>query len=171
MKPLKNWLKRGPLFEFLQRIRYRISPFPRRSKNSYITNTKVFPIQDNVVLETSYLGPEYGPGPVASVYIYDQEVMRLDCLGGDAGHYHVNLTQSLFYPRGQTARLYFPNGSVEQHIEMAAFQLRRNLDYARRQNYRQRIRAVKLDQDKLDQVANEMTNELLRLYRETTATS
>jgi len=166
MNWLKRWIKHGPLFELLQRIRYRIRPFPRRSSHSYISHVNVFPIQENVVLETSYMGPEFGPGPVASIYIFDHEVMRLDCLGGDRGHFHVNMTQSLFRPNGENARFYFPEGTVEEHIECAAFQLRRNLDYARSQNYRRRVRSVELDRSRIEVVSRQMREELRRLHRQ-----
>jgi hypothetical protein len=164
---LKKWLKNSPLFGILQRIRYRLRPFPRRSSKSYLTDVKTFPIQEGVVLETYCLGPPFGPCPAASVYIHDEEVMRLDCIGGVEGHFHVNLTQSLFYPGGEQARFYFPDGTVAEHIENAEFQLRHNLDYARRQNYKRSIREIQIDKAKLDDVAGQMKAELLRLDLET----
>jgi hypothetical protein len=160
---LRTWLRNSCLFEFLQRARYTISQLPRRSSKSYITNVKAFEVQKNVVVETYRLGPPFGPCPAASVYIYDDEVMRFDCIGGSEGHFHVNLTQARFCPGGERSRFYFPEGSVARHIENAEFQLRRNFDYARRQNYRRRVRATQIDQAKLNDVAGQMKAELLRL--------
>ena len=121
-------------------------------------------------METYCLGPPFGPCPAASVYVHDEEVMRLDCIGGAKGHFHVNMTQALFYPGGERARFYFPEGTVAEHIENAEFQLRKNLDYARRQNYKRSIREIQIDQAKLDHVAGQMKVELLRLDRETSGT-
>ncbi len=57
-----------------------------------------------------------GPGPGASVYVLGDEVMRFDCFGSDLGHYHFNVRQSRFVPNGESTRIYFSPGSVEDHI-------------------------------------------------------
>ena len=160
---LNKCLRNSWLFEFLQRARFSISQIPRRSSKSYITNLKVFPVQEGVVVETYCLGPPFGPCPAASVYIQGDEVMRFDCIHGGEGHFHVNLTQARFCPGGERSRFYFPEGTVAQHIENADFQLRRNLDYAVRQNYRRRVRVTQIDQATLCAVADQMKAELLRL--------
>ena len=73
--------------------------------------------------------PTVGPGPGASIYIRDDEVMRFDCFGSDLGHYHFNIRQAKFFVNGEKTRIFFPEGTVQDHIDQAAVQLRRNLDY------------------------------------------
>ena len=41
-----------------------------------------YPIQDNVVLQAYWRDDAGGRGPAASLYVYDDEIMRFDCFGG-----------------------------------------------------------------------------------------
>ena len=76
-----------------------------------------YPIQENVRLEVYWRDDRAGRGPAASLYVYDDEVLRLDCFDGDQGHCHVNIRQN----KGH--RWYYPEGTVQQHIERSAFEL------------------------------------------------
>ena len=58
-----------------------------------------YPIQDDVRLEVYWRNDRAGYGPAASVYAYNQEILRLDCFGeakkhGGKGHCHINLKQT-----------------------------------------------------------------------------
>ena len=63
-----------------------------------------YPIQDNVRLESYWRDDAGGRGPAASLFVYDDEIMRFDCFGGDNGHCHFNLRQT----RGR--RWMYPDG-------------------------------------------------------------
>lgn len=67
-------------------------------------------------MEVYWVSEPVGPGPGASVYVLGDEVMRFDCFGSDLGHYHFNVRQSRFVPNGESTRIYFSPGSVEDHI-------------------------------------------------------
>jgi hypothetical protein len=78
-------------------------------------------------LEVYWLDAPLGAGPAASWYMAGVEVMRFDCLSPDQAHMHVNLWQSAVLARDSLPRLHFPPGTVEEHIERAAYELRVNL--------------------------------------------
>jgi hypothetical protein len=115
-------------------------------------------------MEVYWVAEPVGPGPGASIYIHNDEVLRFDCFGSDLGHYHFNIRQSRFVPSGELTRIYFPPGTVPEHIENAAMQFRRNLDYGRGMNLDPKVRGVKIDAAAIDRAAELMRRELLRIY-------
>ena len=44
-----------------------------------------YPVQDDVRVEVYWRSDRGGHGPAASLYFYDDEVLRFDCFGGDEG--------------------------------------------------------------------------------------
>ncbi len=164
---LKTWLIRryqaSFLFEVRQRLKGLYRPRPLRSCRSYIHDVRRHAIQDQIFMEVYWVAPPVGPGPGASIYIRDDEVMRFDCFGADLGHYHFNVRQAKFFPDGETTRIFFPAGTVQDHIENAVVQLRRNLDYGRGMNTDARIRAVRIDQRAVDQAAAWMRDQLMQI--------
>ncbi len=116
-------------------------------------------------MEIYWVSEPVGPGPGASIYIGDDEVMRFDCFGSVEGHYHFNVRQSKFVPDGELIRIYFPPGTVADHINNAAIQLRRNLVYGRGTNLDPKVRTVKIDQQAIDEAAELMQQELTRIAR------
>ena len=162
---MKKWLvqryQTSSVYELRQRLRGLYKPRPLRSCRTYIHDLVTREIQDQIFMEVYWVSPPVGPGPGASIYIIDDEVMRFDCFGSDAGHYHFNIRQSKFLPNGEKTRIFFPDGTVEDQIENATVQLRRNLDYGRGLNTDPRIRAVKIDQTAVDEAAEWMRDELL----------
>ena len=72
-----------------------------------------YPIQDNVRLQSYWRDDAGGRGPAASLYVYDDEIMRFDCFGGDNGHCHFNLRQT----RGR--RWMYPEGTFKDHIQQS----------------------------------------------------
>ena len=105
--------------------------------------------------------PEAGPG--ASVYACGEEVLRLDCFGSDRGHMHTNPHQARRYPLGLQARLFFQDGSIEDHVERARFELTRNLAATLAVNRRRRIRGIRLDEAALAERAGWMRRRMLAL--------
>ncbi|MBV7339724.1 hypothetical protein KFU94_68230 [Chloroflexi bacterium TSY] len=119
-----------------------------------------YPIQDNVRLEVYWREDRGGRGPAASLYAFDDEILRLDCFGGDQGHCHVNMKQN----RGQ--RWYYPEGTAQEHIRQAAFDLRMNTVFCLRSNNDEKVQKLKIEPEKLDVVSSEMERKMLEFANE-----
>jgi hypothetical protein len=115
------------------------------------------PVQENVWVETYWRDDPAGRGPCASLYLGDIELLRFDCFDGDQGHCHVNMSQT----GGQ--RWYYPPGTVRQHIDRTAFEISRNVPFALRTNQDPAIRDMKIDPEKLKEVAQQTRERLLEL--------
>jgi hypothetical protein len=163
-----NWLiekyRSSHIFEFRQRLRDQFKPRVLRSCRTYIHDLVTYPVQDHIFMEVYWVSEPVGPGPGASVYIHGDEVLRFDCFGSDLGHYHFNIRQARFLPSGELTRIYFPEGSVPDHIDHAVLQFRRNIDYGRGMNLDPKVRAVKIDADAVDRAAALMRREMARIY-------
>lgn len=108
---------------------------------------------------------EAGEGPAASLYILSEEVLRLDCLGGDRGHMHFNMREAMITPGGGSTRIYFEPGTMADHIERAVFHLKKNSDYGIGLNPGPRIRKVVLDRDRLAVAAEWMRQTMTELRK------
>lgn len=116
-----------------------------------------YTIQDNVRLESYWRDDAGGRGPAASLYVYDDEIMRFDCFGGDNGHCHVNLRQT----RGR--RWMYPEGSFQDHIRQSLFDLRANVNFCLQTHQEARVQAVDIDRHRLEAAAKQMETHLLSL--------
>lgn len=149
-------------------LRRRLAQFVRsrggptlRSARGTIRDVESATVQEGLELEVYWVEPEEGPG--ASVYARGEEVLRLDCFGGDRGHMHTNPHQARRYPLGLQARLFFPEGTIEDHVERARFELARNLAATLVVNRRRRIRTLRLDEAALAERADWMQRRMLAL--------
>ncbi|MDZ7736274.1 MAG: hypothetical protein U5P41_09350 [Gammaproteobacteria bacterium] len=118
-----------------------------------------------------WLREPLGPAPASSLYIFDDEVLRLDCLGGEAGYLHMNMKQSRLLPQGVSARLYFSPGSVNDHIDRAVFELMHNLHYLQILNRNRRIRRLKVDRAELTRAAEWMRERMQALIEQRSGNS
>lgn len=172
---LKLWLQkryqRSVLFELRQRTRDLFRARPLRSCRTYIQDVTTHTIQDDVVMEVYWVSEPVGPGPGASIYMHGDEVLRLDCFGSDLGHYHFNVRQSRFLPKGELTRIYFQPGTVQQHIDNGVFQLVKNLDYGRGMNVDPKVRLIELDPDAINVAAKFMRQEMMRINTERAETA
>jgi hypothetical protein len=114
-----------------------------------------FPVQENVWVEAYWRDDAAGRGPCASLYMGENELLRFDCLAGDKGHCHVNMSQT------DGPRLYYPPGTVRQYIDRTAFEIGRNVQFALRTNPDPTIRATRIDPEKLKEVAQQTRERLL----------
>ena len=114
-----------------------------------------YPIQEHVRLDVYWRDDRAGRGPAASLYVYDEEVLRLDCFDGDQGHCHMNLRQN----RGQ--RWYYPVGGVKDHIKRSAFELGANTPACISMNHDPQVQAVKTDPENLKKAAALMEGKML----------
>ena len=116
-----------------------------------------YPIQEDVLLQVYWRDDAGGRGPAASLYVYDDEIMRFDCFGGDNGHCHFNLRQT----RGR--RWMYPEGSFQDHIQQSIFDLQTNLTFCLRTHQDERIQGIQIAQENLKQAAHKMETYLLEL--------
>lgn len=162
-----EWLRRryhaSVFFELRQRFRSSLRPRSLRSQRDYIGDLVTVPIQENVFMEIYWVSEPVGPGPGASIYIHEDEVMRFDCFGSDLGHYHFNIRQSCFVPAGELTRIFFPQGSIQDHIDNAVVQVCRNLDYGRGMNLDPKVRTVPIDQEAINHAADVMKKEMMKI--------
>ena len=123
------------------------------------------PIQDGVRLEVYWAADQsdgLGGGPAASLCVFDDEILRLDCFGGNNGHYHFN-PQQTWLVRPGPLRLYVPDGTHEDHIEQATFVLARYVPAVQGMNRDPRIRCVRIDTARLAEVSTEMRETMYKL--------
>lgn len=154
-----------PLYFAIQRLRGRT--VMRSAERDCVHDLETIQIQDHMTLDVYWFESEVGVGPAASLYVYDDEVMRLDCFGGDAGHLHFNMRQS---SRNGGGRFYFLPGTIEEHIDRATFDLTRNFDFCQRRNRIHKIRHLDVDCDQLERAAELMSVKMHELLAQRVAT-
>lgn len=102
-------------------------------------------IQDGVRLDVYWLRAPLGSGPAASLYVFGEEVVRLDCLPQAVGHLHTNVAQWSLITPGRDIRQYLPPAPVEAHIERAEHEIAANIPFATGQSLRRKIRNLQVD--------------------------
>ncbi len=152
-----------PVYYWLRRYR---KPRPPRSAKPTVKNLRTLTIDEHVRLEVYWLDSPQGTGPAASLYVGDEELLRLDCFGGTTGHMHLNLGQTARTPNASSARFYFPAGTVEDHIQRAAFEVKANTAYCQRVHRDPGVRELEIDVDRLSAAADDMSATMLRLLAE-----
>lgn len=118
-----------------------------------------YPIQENVRLEVYWRDDAGGRGPAASLYVYDDEIMRFDCFGGNNGHCHFNLRQT----RGR--RWMYPHGSCQDHIKQSLFDLRTNLTFCLKTHQDEQIQEIQIARESLEQAVGKMEVQLLEFAK------
>ena len=118
-----------------------------------------YPIRENLRLDVYWRDDKAGFGPAASVYAFDEEVMRLDCFGeakkqGGKGHCHMNLKQT-----GGRQWMY-PPGSVSEHIEDAMHDLRQNLNFCLATNNEEKVQDIKVSSATIEPIAEKAEKDL-----------
>jgi hypothetical protein len=135
----------------------------RRAASVGVGPSTILPLSENAFVEVYWVNEEFGPGPSASVYVENDEVMRLDAFGGRRGHMHFNTLQARQLPKGGVARMYFVEGDIFAHIDRSAFELQVNLAYALKTNRDPSIRRFRVDPQKLSVVAERMRDAMRQL--------
>jgi hypothetical protein len=139
----------------------------RRRRTKFTTERDVRWIEvDHVARIATYWSdvPDVGTGPSASVFVLDEEVLRLDCFGGGRGHMHLNPEQiEALAPR--TPRIFLGTGTVESEIERARYEVVFNTEAAVLANGLRRVRRHRLDHERLMQAADEMHHRMAELVQ------
>jgi hypothetical protein len=141
---------------------------PRTELDNASDHRSICP-QEGVRLEVYWADVRHvGRGPCVSLFVLLEEVMRLDCLGGNQGHMHINPDQvSLLVGWDITPRYFFPPGSRRDHIDRAVFEITTNTVAALQSNQLARIRNFPLNRKSLADATLQMRaymNELLERH-------
>jgi hypothetical protein len=114
-------------------------------------------IQPHAYLVAFWKNLDNGIGPGFSLYVYDQEVLRYDCFGGEAGHYHVMGLS------GGAIVAPLENISRKRQVEQSIADLpSASLKYLSAHCV-PRIRAFKLDNKKADEVSEQVQRWMLEV--------
>jgi len=142
-----------------KRLRLHATATGRRTLGLYerpIRDIVVYEIQSHVKVAVYWKALPNGGGPGASLYVYDEEVLRFDCFGAGRGHYHANLSTAGWGPKADEHRLFFREQAVAEQIERAGFELMTNVGYYLRRNRDPRVRDTVLDPQRLAAAVEQM---------------
>jgi hypothetical protein len=119
-----------------------LSPHPGRLFPDYSqrNDLQMVPVSDEVRLEVFWKDLAHGKGPAVSLFILEEEILRIDCFGSERPHLHA----SFFMPAEGESRLFMPEATVEAQIERAKFELCRNFGYYQARVLNEKIRQVQL---------------------------
>ena len=145
---------------WVKRLLYPLVPWRSRRMSQNVSQVSTLQLAPHVHLDVCWVGPAAGPGPAASFYVHDDEVLRLDCFGGEAGHLHINMKQLRRIPNAGTPRFYLLPGSAREQVEQGVFLLRRNLDFCLRTNASSRVRAFRPEPEQLEEAAEFMRSRM-----------
>jgi hypothetical protein len=109
------------------------------------------PMGDDARLEVFWKDLEIGRGPAVSVFVCDEEILRIDCFGPGSGHMHA----AFFLPAEGEDRLFLPEPTIREQIRRAEFEIARNLEYYRCRVSNPAIRDLTLDADRIADAAAE----------------
>ncbi len=165
---VEDALKRLSLFvvppEFLYRFWHRRRKGLPRTEDGTTEELRSIAVQDGVRLDVYWTVVAQGAGPCASLFVLDEEVLRLDCFAGSKAHMHLNPVQlNLPLPWRITPRISFPPGSARAQIERAAFELEMNAGTGLQMNQLARIREFRIGPEALAEAAEQMKNYMLEL--------
>ncbi len=158
---LENSIKQLALTLLPHRLLYwlwhlRRKGLPRTGDDNAL-DLRVISVQEGVRLEVYWNTNPLGPGPAASLFVLDEEVLRVDCFGGKTGHMHINPVQAnLPLAWETTPRYFFPPDTVEGHIDRSLFELTTNTPAALKTNQLARIRNFPIQKKSLTDAALEM---------------
>ncbi len=115
--------------------------------NRPIEDVELIPIQPDSYLAvySKRYGTNVGPG--VSLYVFENEIIRFDCFGGDRGHYH-SLPCLSALPGNE--RIDFSSDSIEAQIDQVRAEITGNYIAHLARHFRRRIREFKFDQARLE---------------------
>jgi hypothetical protein len=150
--------------EFLYRIWHRRRKGMPRSEDGTTEELRSIAVQNDVRLDVYWTVVAQGAGPCASLFVLDEEVLRLDCFAGHTAHMHLNPVQlNLPLPWSVTPRIAFPPGSMEEQIERASFEIVTNTKAVLQMNQLTRFRQFSIKRSALETAAKAMKSYMLEL--------
>jgi hypothetical protein len=123
---------------------FRATAGDRRTALPTAADVQPFEVQPGVEVAAYWSTvPGVGTGPSASVYVHDEEVLRIDVFGNEHGHMHLNPGQIRL--QRATVRFAFPPEPLDRQMARGLFELRCNTPAAAAHNLRRRVRSCALD--------------------------
>ena len=132
-----------------------------RPKSELRNDCRDIPVCEGVYVQVYWKRLKLGKGPALSLFMLDEEILRIDCFGKGAGHMHV----AFFLPHEGENRLWMHESTIADQIERARFELYRNHRYYQCRIPNPNIRAIKLDREKMKAVS-EQAYEIMRGFAE-----
>jgi len=100
-------------------------------------------------------------GPVACLVVHGSDIVRFDCVENARGHYHV-ASRYPFGPRkALVGEIYLPEKTLEEQVDRAIFELRRNSGHFLRMHPRRKVRNTRLDKERLAAVCAQVRSKML----------
>ena len=161
---LKRWSLTVVPPELLYRLWHRRRRGMPRTEDGTTEELRSIAVQDGVYVDVYWTVVAQGSGPCASLFVLDEEVLRLDCFAGNGAHMHLNPVQlNLPLPWEITPRIAFPPGNMEAQIERATFELETNTKAALQMNQLARFRKFPIKRAALAEAAKQMKSYMLEL--------
>jgi hypothetical protein len=85
-------------------------------------------------------------GPAVFLVVHGSEILKFDCFGYPAGHYHVATPYPYGIWKGLALRILLPEKTREEQVERAIFELRCNAHYYLQTHPRRKVRNTHLDE-------------------------
>lgn len=129
-----------------------------RSEPSIREKQETIDVQPGVKFVVFWKSLNIGTGYALSVFVHGHEVARFDCFGAGKGHYHLALAANT---KAELDRLFFDVQTVPEQVDRTLFELKKNLQYYLQRNPKRAVRAVTLDQAKLDAACAQAREKML----------
>jgi hypothetical protein len=117
------------------------------------------PIGESARLEVFWKKLKYGKGPAVSLFIFEEEILRIDCFGKGAAHMHA----AFFLPGKGESRLFMPEKTIEDQIDRAKYELTRNYRYYQCRACNPKIRNLELEKESIE-LASQKAADLMNGY-------
>lgn len=140
----------------------RILPLPSRLDIPTVTDVHSYRVCEGFFVHVYWLIEPTGPALGASIVVFNDEVMRFDCVGEGAGHMHLNIKRTRGFP-GEVARLYYREATIDEQIERSCFEFEHNLSYAMKTNVSGRIRRMQLRADEMQNAVSFLRDSMIAL--------
>ncbi len=123
------------------------------------------PISLQAYLEVFWKDLPHGTGPAVSLFIKNEEILRIDCFGPEVGHLHTGF----FMPSSGECRLRLPEKDRAAQINRAVFEICHNWHYYQDRILIPSIRQYKLEQKQVEKAALEARELMFQFLREVPA--
>ena len=120
-----------------------------RPDDSVRNDCRDLPVCEGVYVQVFWKKMSFGKGPALSLFVLDEEILRIDCFGEAAAHIHA----AMFLPNEGENRLWMPEATIPEQIERACFELYRNHQYYQCRVPNPQIRAIKIHREKMTGVS------------------
>ena len=125
-----------------------------------------YDLQEGCFLETyrvDRIGPEGTRefGPAAFLVVHGSEIIKFDCYGSPAGHYHVATPYPHGIRKGLSGRIWLPEKTAEEQVDRALFELQRNANYYLQTHPRRKVRNTRISEQRLAVVCQQMKSKML----------